>query len=156
MRRNGLKDNSSDVHVAVVQREGVGQLSVNAEHARRSNRALVLEISVHQGSQIEAAKVPDSVEKIVNCASNRVISAQDCTGKRQKAVRWVHWVAGYLRSKKLIVVVCESDWALTSVISPSTISKFVSFARSVEEFDYLLISKFILLIIKNPSIFLTN
>ena len=154
MRRNGLKDNSSDVHVAVVQREGVGQLSVNAEHARRSNRALVLEISVHQGSQIEAAKVPDSVEKIVNCASNRVISAQDCTGKRQKAVRWVHWVAGYLRSKKLIVVVCESDWALTSVISPSTISKFVSFARSVEEFD-LLISNFILLIIKNPSIFLT-
>ena len=50
MRRNGLKDNSSDVHVAVVQREGVGQLSVNAEHARRSNRALVLEISIHQGS----------------------------------------------------------------------------------------------------------
>ena len=143
MHRSGLKDNSLDGHVAVVQREGVGQLSVNAEHARRSNRALVLEISIHQGSQIEAAKVPNSVEDIVNCASNRVISAQDYAGKHQKAVRWVHWVAGYLRSKKLIVAVCVSDWALTSVINPSMISKLVSFARGVEEFDYLFISKLI-------------
>ena len=90
MHRNGLKSLSLDVHVAIVEREGMGQLSVNAEHAGGSNRSLVLEISIHQGSQIEAAKVPDSVEYIVNCASNRVISAQDCTGKRKRSVRWVH------------------------------------------------------------------
>ena len=90
MHRNGLITRSLNGYVPVVQGEGMGQLSVDSEHACRSNSPLVLEITIHQRSQIEAAKVPDCVEDIVHCASNRVISAQDCTGKRQKSVRKIH------------------------------------------------------------------
>ena len=90
MHRNGLITRSLNGYVPVVQGEGMGQLSVDSEHACRSNSPLVLEITIHQRSQIEAAKVPDCVEDIVHCASNRVIRAQDCTGKRQKSVRKIH------------------------------------------------------------------
>ena len=65
-----------DGDIAVVEREGMGQLSVNAEHASRSDGALVLKISVHQRSQVKAAKVPYCIENVIYSASDRVIGTQ--------------------------------------------------------------------------------
>ena len=63
--------------ITVVQGEGMGQLSVDPEHAGRPNGSLVLKIAIHQGSQVEAAKVPYSIKEVVYSASNRVVCAQD-------------------------------------------------------------------------------
>ena len=72
------KLNSRNGHIGVVQSEGMGELGADAKHARRSDRTLVFWRAVHQCCQVETAKVPNDVEKIVDSASNGVLGAQDC------------------------------------------------------------------------------
>ena len=64
----------------------MGELRVDPEHAGRSDGPLVLKIAIHQGSQVEAAKVPNCVEDVVHCASDRVVGAQDCNKKAENQI----------------------------------------------------------------------
>ena len=77
----------------------MGELRVDPEHAGRSDGPLILKIPIHQGSQVEAAKVPDCVKDVVHGASDRVVGAQDCNAKSQKSIKSLQWGSGYLLSK---------------------------------------------------------
>ena len=76
----------------------MGELRVDPEHAGSSDGPLVLKIPIHQGSQVEAAKVPDCVKDVVHRASDRVIRPQDYKQKgKNQSNRFNGALATYCR-----------------------------------------------------------
>ena len=67
--------------VRIVKRERVGQLRVNSKHAGRSDCTLIGEITVHECSQVETAKVPNDIENVVDATAYQVIGAKDYVEK---------------------------------------------------------------------------
>ena len=73
-----VEDYSRNLHILIVKRECVRQLSVDAEETKLAHCRLICHLTVEHVSHVKAAEVPDGVEHVVDWTPNPIIGHNSC------------------------------------------------------------------------------
>ena len=85
---------SGQIDIRVVKSECVSELSVDTMETSLSEMGLVRDIRVQNVDQVEAAKVPDHVEQVVECIADGVACSHDYSSDYRSRLECLSLVCG--------------------------------------------------------------